>query len=324
MFVQDELMGGALRVTLGVVACCAYFFIAHLGRVCAFIFPHIGLVFVFCSNGLHMVGLGLDARSCPGSFGASNVNSVSPRILQDHMPSELYTWGAAEQQVADNDMSFWARVRIEDLRYTQDTCSEVFSRSPPHLATHEDRKIHKLRDKFGDDPDPVLAALKIWLVVVVHGGKVFSINNRRAWCIKNCDAPARARIWVKLFPSPGDYNQCYGPGSFERYYSTTCEGKSITLTEPHYEGNLARELRHRHVAEAHVDLPVHVVDEVRADDGFLKKHRLLQVLKMRDDQVLLRGVTQHDVDLAVGFLRGRYHLPMAQASSNEPAPQSNM
>ena len=33
----------------------------------------------------------------------------------------------------------FARLKIKDLRYTQDTCSEVFGKMAPHLLTHAER-----------------------------------------------------------------------------------------------------------------------------------------------------------------------------------------
>ena len=81
----------------------------------------------------------------------------------------LYSWGSNGQQPAGSGYSYWARVTIKDLRYTQDTCSKVFSKSASHLLTHEERDVHKLRLKFGDDPDEVLQALRIAPEVVLHG-----------------------------------------------------------------------------------------------------------------------------------------------------------
>lgn len=36
----------------------------------------------------------------------------------------LYTWGSNGQQSTSDGFLYWARVRIKDLRYTQDTCNE--------------------------------------------------------------------------------------------------------------------------------------------------------------------------------------------------------
>ena len=85
-------------------------------------------------------------------------------------------WGGVGRRSAGNDHSFWARIRIQDLKYTQDSRSEVFSRTA-ELNTYEARSIHKLCHQLGDDPDEVLSALAIWPEVVVIGERVHSMNN---------------------------------------------------------------------------------------------------------------------------------------------------
>ena len=57
------------------------------------------------------------------------------------------------------------------------------------------------------------------------------MNNRRIYCIRNCTAPKECRISIKLHRSPHDFDQVYGHGVFDRYYSTTCSGEDITVTE---------------------------------------------------------------------------------------------
>jgi hypothetical protein len=219
----------------------------------------------------------------------------------------LVRWGINGQQSADNGFSFWACIRVKDSRYTQNTCSQVFQKSPPNLFTHEQRSIHKLCKEMGDDPDEVLSALRIWPEVVMHGGRLFSINNRRAYCIKQCDAPELSRISVELYLSPHDYDRNYGPGSFKKYYETTCEGEYITLTPPHYKSSLARSLGHQHVAEAHVNLTTAGnVKQICADDRFRHAYNLLGVLDMGGNEVSIRGALQHDVALTAGFLPGRH------------------
>ena len=54
---------------------------------------------------------------------------------------------------------------------------------------------------------------------------IFMIGIGMVVNLHDLEAPARSRIWVKLYLSPQDYNQCNGPVVFEQYYSTTCEGK---------------------------------------------------------------------------------------------------
>ena len=81
----------------------------------------------------------------------------------------------------------------------------------------------------------------------------------------------------------------------------------MTLTKQHYKGDLARSFGQQHDAEAHFDLPTaRFADAVCADDDFRKNYRFLQMLKVQGTQVLIRGATQRDVDLAVGFLQGRH------------------
>jgi hypothetical protein len=148
----------------------------------------------------------------------------------------LHSWGFNGQQPTQNDFSYWARLKIQDLRYTQDTCNEVFGKSVPHLLTPEDRDINKLRLKLGDDPDEVLNALRIYPEVVLHGQKYFSVNNWRTYCVRHCDAHESVRIWVKLYLSPQAYNNAHGANAFADYYTTTCEGQRITVTRQHYKG----------------------------------------------------------------------------------------
>ena len=67
--------------------------------------------------------------------------------------------------------------------------------------------------------------------VGLHGGQLFCMNNRRIYCIRNWTAPKECRISIKLHRSPHDFDQVYGHGVFDRYYSTTCSGEDITVTE---------------------------------------------------------------------------------------------
>ena len=62
---------------------------------------------------------------------------------------------------------------------------------------------------LADDPDDVLRGLRIWPEVVVYGSKLFSMNNRRTYCIKHCNVPQEARISVKLYASPEAYDSQY-------------------------------------------------------------------------------------------------------------------
>ena len=62
--------------------------------------------------------------------------------------------GTLGRKRADNDHSVWCRIRLRDLKYSQDTCSEV-------LPTYESQRIQVLKEKFSDDPDEVLMELGI-------------------------------------------------------------------------------------------------------------------------------------------------------------------
>ena len=42
------------------------------------------------------------------------------------------------------------------------------------------------------DPDDVVRGLRIWPEVIVYGGKLFSMINRRTYCIKHCNVPQEA------------------------------------------------------------------------------------------------------------------------------------
>jgi hypothetical protein len=198
-------------------------------------------------------------------------------------------------------------LKIKDLRYSQDTCNEVFRKEAPHLLTDADRNINKLRLRLGDDPDEVLNALRIQPEVVLHGQTYFSMNNRRAHCIKNCDAHDAVRILVKLYLSPQAYNDSHGAGAFEKYYTTTCEGQRITVTRPHYKADLAKAFGHQRIRESHFQLPSEdAVERVCVDENFKTTYNLLQVSRAGENHILIRGVAQRDVDLAVGFFSGRY------------------
>ena len=49
--------------------------------------------------------------------------------------------------------------------------------------------------------------------------------------------------------------RCFKAGAFEKYYTTTCEGQRITVTRPHYKGDLAKAFGHLHIRESHFQLP---------------------------------------------------------------------
>ena len=219
----------------------------------------------------------------------------------------IFTYGIGGKKRAGSDHSFWARVRIEDLKYSQDSCSELFSKSP-ELHSQEARSIHHLCEKLSDDPDEVLSALNISPEVVFHGGCVFSMNNRRAYCIKNCAAPKGARIWVQLYHSPDEYDKAHGHGAFDKYYSTTSGGENITVTKHHHKGNLARTFNVEKVCEAHIDFNhANAADEVCADKGILtEQFHLLGIEKRSKFQIVVYGTLQRDVDRAGAFIQGKY------------------
>ena len=140
-------------------------------------------------------------------------------------------------KVSTNSEARWAQLAITDLRYTQDTCSDVFAKSSPHLETPQERSIERLRQQLGGNPDEVLQTLGISPEVVCHGDMFVSVNNRRTYCIRNCTAPKETMIWVRLYANPGAFDRQYGPGAFERYYSTTNEGQHIHVTKHHHKGD---------------------------------------------------------------------------------------
>ena len=82
-------------------------------------------------------------------------------VIQDtRLHVMLISNGTLGRKRADNDHSVWCRIRLRDLKYSQDTCSEVFSKSAM-LPTYESRRIQVLKEKLSDDPDEVLMALGI-------------------------------------------------------------------------------------------------------------------------------------------------------------------
>lgn len=232
----------------------------------------------------------------------------------------LFNYGTRGKTTAGSDHAFWARVRIKDLRYSQDSCSELFSRSA-ELDSFESRKIQKLREQLSDDPDEVLSTLRIWPEVVLHSDRVFSMNNRRLFCIKNCAAPRDCRVWVKLYHSPDDYDQVYGRGAFDKYYTTTCSGEHITVTEHRHKGNLARTFGVDKVCEAHITLSHRKsVNEVCADRAhILKDFNLFDIQQRGDNQIVVHGALQRDVDRAGAYIQGKYDRtePLPKRSCDE-------
>ena len=116
------------------------------------------------------------------------------------MSKHLYTFGFCGKQ--GGGPWFWARVRIGDLRYTQDSCRSTFICG---------RALADLQSQLGDDPDDVLSGLRLWPDVILHGDKLFSYDNRRAWAIKHCRAHRETRIWVRLYLSPHDFDMGLSP-----------------------------------------------------------------------------------------------------------------
>ena len=169
-------------------------------------------------------------------------------------------------------------------------------------------------EKLSDDPDEVLNALGIWPEVVLHGDRLYSMNNRRAYCIKNCIAPDGVRFWVKLYHSPDDYDRAYGRNAFGKYYSTTCAGESITLTTNYHKGELAREYGVERVFEGHVDFRLDgSADAVCADVMLLQQFNLFTIEKTRATQIVIRGRLQRDVDRASAFIEWRYERELPPA-----------
>ena len=85
---------------------------------------------------------------------------------------------------------------------------------------------------FGHDPDDALREICIWPEVVRHGPKLWSTNNWRTHCLKNCGAPADVRISMNLRLSPKDHDEDHDKQALQRYSSTTTanEGLQIEVT----------------------------------------------------------------------------------------------
>ena len=85
-------------------------------------------------------------------------------VIQDtRLHVMLISNGTLGRKRADNDHSVWCRIRLRDLKYSQDTCSEV-------LPTYESRRIQLLKEKLSDDPDEVLMDLGISPEIEHHAG----------------------------------------------------------------------------------------------------------------------------------------------------------
>ena len=146
------------------------------------------------------------------------------------------------------------------------------------------------------------------------------MNNRRAWAIKHCAAPKTQRIWIRLYRSPEEYDKQHGRGAFDRYYSTTCGGESITVTKHHHKGNLARAFNVEKVCEAHIDFNhANDANEVCADERILtEQFHLLGIEKLNEFQIVVYGTLQRDVDRAGAFVQGKYDKEAPLSKRHRP------
>eukprot|EP00931_Biecheleriopsis_adriatica_P063232 TRINITY_DN38245_c0_g1_i1.p1 TRINITY_DN38245_c0_g1~~TRINITY_DN38245_c0_g1_i1.p1 ORF type:complete len:860 (-),score=118.22 TRINITY_DN38245_c0_g1_i1:25-2604(-) len=108
-------------------------------------------------------------------------------------------------------------VKCTDVRYTQKTCSDVFSTG---------ESIHKLVEAVKRDPSYPLKCDRLTLEVVQMGRWLHSNDNRRLWCFKEAQKYMSEDIWIRI-------RKHTLPKTIERMmgrYNTQTDGKTIRLT----------------------------------------------------------------------------------------------
>ncbi len=113
--------------------------------------------------------------------------------------------------------------RVNHVRYTQSSCSCVFrdGRSlEQSVADLVDGRVDALRDEW------------LTLDVVLLNGKLYSVNNRRLYCLKqfqilvrhSCTVLVRVRLhrWNSI-------SQGHICKQFRKHFTTECDGESIFI-----------------------------------------------------------------------------------------------
>jgi len=121
------------------------------------------------------------------------------------------------------------RTAIDDLYYSQASISDLFKDLRP---LHE--LVQVLRAE-GADPDAILGAQLI--NVVLHNGRMYSMDNRRLWCLKAA-LPGQTQICVKLHSSA----EGYGVERFLAKFSTTNGGTDIRVLKSYWA--MRKEVHH--------------------------------------------------------------------------------
>jgi len=176
------------------------------------------------------------------------------------------------------------------------------------------RALADLQSQLGDDPDDVLSCLEVWPDVILHGDKLFSYDNRRAWAIKHCRAHRETRIWVRLYLSPDTFNMEKGLGKFEEHYSTTSERMDVELTPRGHKRKL------EHFREPHVSVPDAIMHDCKAH--LISKYNLSDIECIGASKFVMRGAIERDLDRAAAFLEAKQHDSAAfvQSVSSSPTP----
>ena len=96
----------------------------------------------------------------------------------------------------------WCQVQLGDIRFTQDNVREEFGRGWAYRTLHD--LIHEL--KRSEDPDGTLHQTDSCIEVAPYKhGKLFSMDNRRLYCLKESFSAGRM-IWVKKYPNVAPYD----------------------------------------------------------------------------------------------------------------------
>ena len=127
----------------------------------------------------------------------------------------------------------WSQVKLGDIRFTQDNVRESFSHHSRFRSLCDSIAAFK---KDGD-PDISLSKTNAYLEVVSRHNKLFSLDNRRLFCLKEV-FDIEQKLWVKLYSSTYAYGADHRDCSWEKKFSTINDGVSVVVLPRGFKGNV--------------------------------------------------------------------------------------
>lgn len=168
------------------------------------------------------------------------------------------------------------------------------------------RSIHTLKHRFSlpeADPDAILDPN--FIEVVHYRDKLYSMDNRRLWCLKQ-SFPEERLVNVFMFDGEEAYNTKYGRDAWGAKYSTICGGIDIIIQLAGHKRTRARmygsgmEERHCKVKCSETE-----VMKFASSTDFVKSHHLKDI-RFEESICVIMGA-KRDVDMAGAIIFDKFN-----------------